>query len=120
MLYEKITSKIIQSAYKVYHTLGNGYLEVLYERAMLIECKKRNLSTKNQEKVNVFYENYLIGEYFVDLLVENKIIIELKAVHQINKMHCAQLIHYLSATNFNLGLLINFGADELFVKRIKL
>ena len=87
---------IIQAVYKVYHTLGNGYLEVIYERAMMIECQKRDLFIKNQQKVNVYYENLLIGEHFVDLLVNNVIIVELKAVQSIHKNHHAQLLHYSS------------------------
>ena len=84
----------------------------------MIECKKRNLLIKNQQEINVFYENSLIGTHFVDLLVNNEIIVELKAVQSIHKNHHAQLLHYLKATNYRVGLLINFGAEELYIKRM--
>ena len=79
---------------------------------------KHGLDTKNQQKIDVFYENQLVGQYYADLLIEHKIIVELKAIHQINKFHHAQLLHYLKSTNYRIGLLINFCSEALYVKRM--
>ena len=85
---------------------------------MVLECKKSSLLVENQVKINVFYENYNVGIFYADLVVDKKIIIELKAVSKLNKIHSVQLLNYLSATRFRLGLLINFGSERLEVKRI--
>ena len=118
MLYQNISSKIIQAAHKVYNKMGNGFLEVIYEHCMMIECEKHHLLVKNQHKIDVFYEKIKVGVYFADLFIENKIIVEIKAVKQISNIHHAQLLHYLTATGYRLGLLINYGSDSLYVKRI--
>ena len=131
MLYEKTSSQIIQAAaarkqfrqklwkgYKVHNTLGFGFLEGVYEKSMMIECKKRNLSVQNQVNIDVFYENLNVGHYLADIIVDKKIILELKAVAQINSFYHAQLLHYLKSTKYKLGILLNFGSDKLYVKRI--
>ena len=85
---------------------------------MMIECKKRNLSVQNQVNIDVFYENLNVGHYLADIIVDKKIILELKAVAQINSFYHAQLLHYLKSTKYKLGILLNFGSDKLYVKRI--
>jgi GxxExxY protein len=105
-----ITEKIIGSAYKVHNSLGPGFLEKVYENALAMEIRDgENLSVKTQHPVSVFYRGKSVGEYFVDLLVEDSVLVEIKAVLQIHKEHEAQLVHYLTATKLDHGLLINFG-----------
>jgi len=108
-LHQEMTSKIISCFYKVYNTLGFGFLEKVYENAMLIELNGIELLTERQRPISVFYNEKLIGEYFADLIVENKVIIELKAVETLIEEHELQLINYLKATDIEVGLLLNFG-----------
>ena len=118
MLHQNITSQVIQAAHKVFHTLGPGFLENCYLNGLLYECQKRSLNVKKQQKLNVFYEEQIVGEYFADLIIEGCVIAELKAVKQINNIHKAQLFNYLRATNIKVGLLLNFASETLYVKRI--
>ena len=118
MKYEKITEKIIKAFYNVYNSLGYGFLEKVYENALLIELRKLGLKCKRQVPIKVFYENQIIGEYIADILVENKIIIELKAIKQLTKQDEAQLLNYLSSTEIEVGLLFNFGEKPEFKRKI--
>jgi GxxExxY protein len=105
-----ITEKIIGCAYKVHNSLGSGFLEKVYEIALAMELRDgENLTVLTQHPISVFYRNQPIGEYFADLLVEESVLVEIKAVLQIHKEHEAQLVHYLTATKLDHGLLINFG-----------
>ena len=113
-----ITEKIIGAAYKVARTLGYGFLEKVYENAMVLELRKAGLMVKNQFPISVFYEGKVIGEYFADLFVESSVIVELKTVSEIAPIHKAQLLNYLRATKIKTGLLINFGASKVEVKRL--
>jgi len=115
-MYNEITEKIIGAAYKVYNTLGAGFLEKVYENALAIELQKQDLRVVQQHPVKVYYEDVIIGEYYADLLIEDKVIIELKAINKLSRIHETQLINYLKATEKNIGLLINFG-DEIEIKR---
>ncbi len=108
-LYKELTSEIIKRFYTVYNFLGYGFLEKVYEKALKYELEKAGLNVERQKPINVFYENELVGEYFADLLVENKVIIELKAAEGICEEHENQLINYLKATDIEVGLLLNFG-----------
>jgi len=108
-LHKELTSKIISCFYKVYNTLGFGFLEKVYENAMLIELNEVGLLTERQKPISVFYNEKLVGEYFADLIVENKVIIELKAAETLIEEHELQLINYLKATDIEVGLLLNFG-----------
>ena len=108
-LHQDLTSKIISCFYKVYNTLGFGFLEKVYENAMLIELKSNGLFTERQKPISVFYNEQLVGEYFADLIIENKVIIELKAAEALIEEHELQLINYLKATDIEVGLLLNFG-----------
>ncbi|MBN2389151.1 MAG: GxxExxY protein [Anaerolineae bacterium] len=114
---EGLTEKIIGCAFKMHNTLGPGYLEKVYENAMCIELAKQGLQVRQQQPVTVRYEGQVVGEYLVDLWVEDRIIVELKAVQALTKAHEAQVVNYLTATGTDIGLLINFGASSVGVKR---
>ena len=114
---ETLTEKIIGCAFKVHNVLGPGYLEKVYENAMYIELAKQGLQVKQQQPVIVHYDGQVVGEYLVDLWVEDRIIVELKAVQTLTKAHEAQVVNYLTATGTEIGLLINFGASSVEVKR---
>jgi GxxExxY protein len=113
---EQLTQAIIGSAFKVHNTLGVGFLEKVYENALCIELAKQALHISQQSPITVYYEGEPVGEYFADILVENKVIVELKAVRELHKEHEVQLVNYLTATGINVGLLINFG-PSVQVKR---
>ncbi|MCL4278556.1 MAG: GxxExxY protein, partial [Ignavibacteriaceae bacterium] len=102
-------SKIIQAFYKVYNTLGYGFLEKVYENAMRIELNKMGIFVEQQKNIKVYYESEMIGDYFADLLIEKLVIVELKAAENICEEHEAQLLNYLKATDVEVGLLLNFG-----------
>lgn len=112
----ELTEKIIGCAYKVYNQLGAGFLEKIYESALMIELKCIGLSAEQQYPVKVYYNEILIGEYVADIVVEGLVIIELKAVNNIVNAHEVQLVNYLKATKIEVGLLINFG-DQITIKR---
>ncbi len=107
--YKELTHKIILIFYKVYNKLGYGFLEKVYENAMKIEFRKENIPAVSQSPIKVSYDNEIIGEYYADLLVDNKVIVEIKAVKNLSDEHEAQLLNYLKATNIEVGLLLNFG-----------
>ena len=106
---DDLTQKIIGCAYKVHNTLGPGFLEKVYENALRIELEKLGLRVRQQEPINVEYEGLLVGEYYADLWVDDRVVIELKAAQTLAKEHEVQLVNYLTATGVNDGLLINFG-----------
>ena len=118
MLHEEITSDIINAFYHVYNILGYGFLEKVYENALAKELAKRGHSVKQQVPIQVFYEGEAVGEYFSDILVDDKIILELKAAEEIAKAHEAQLVNYLKATDIQVGLLLNFGPKAEFKRKI--
>ena len=118
MKHEEITDKIIQAFYKVYNTLGYGFLEKVYERAMLIELKQMGLNTESQSKILVYYYGNIIGDYCADLTIENVVICELKAAECIVEEHEFQLINYLKATTIEVGLLLNFGKKPEIRRKI--
>ena len=107
--HSELTEKIIKIFYKVYNRLGYGFLEKVYENALMIELKKENIPAVFQSPIKVFYEGSVIGEYYADILVDNKVIIEIKATKYLVKDNEAQLLNYLKATNSEVGLLLNFG-----------
>ena len=117
-LHKEITSKIIQAFYKVYNTLGYGFLEKVYENAMRIEISKSGLHVEQQKNIKVFYESEQVGDYYADLLIENLIIVELKAAETICDEHETQLLNYLKATDIEVGLLINFGKKAEIKRKI--
>jgi len=111
-----LTERIIGCAYAVHQTLGPGFLEKVYENALRIELEEAGLSVAQQNPVPVEYRGRVVGDFFADLIVERRVIIELKAVQQISKEHEVQLVNYLTATGIDDGLLINFG-PSVEVKR---
>ncbi|MGQ7855693.1 GxxExxY protein [Pedobacter sp. WC2501] len=113
-----ITEKIIGAAYTVSNILGCGFLEKVYENAMFLEIVKLNLSVLKQKPLHVFYDDQIVGEYFADLMVEEEIIVEIKAIKELNEIHQAQLMNYLVACNKRCGLLINFGKPRVEIKRM--
>ena len=117
MLYEDLSEKIIACAYKVYNTMGYGYLESVYEKCLLIEMNKSDLKFENQKPIVVRYSDQIVGNFKADILVEDKIIIELKSVSRIVKAHEVQLVNYLTATGKDVGLIINFAETEVQIKR---
>lgn len=116
--YQDITQKIIGAAMKVHATLGNGFQEVIYQRALEIEFKYSDLNFLREFSMKLFYRNEEIGERRVDFLVDGKIMIELKAITQLENVHLAQAKNYLEAYNVEVGLLLNFGSASLEVKRL--
>ncbi|MEA3450862.1 MAG: GxxExxY protein [Bacteroidota bacterium] len=113
-----ITGKIIGCAMKVHNTLGNGFQEVIYQRALAIEFEKAGLSFQREMEMPIIYDNQQIGTRRVDFFVEEKIMVELKALVQLEKVHLAQALNYLEAYRIEIGLLINFGATSLQFKRL--
>jgi GxxExxY protein len=118
MLHEEITSPIIKAFYKVNNTLGFGFLEKVYENAMRIELTRMGLKVEQQKNIRVNYEGMEIGDYYADLLVNDCVIIELKAAESLCEEHEAQLINYLKATSIEVGLLMNFGKKAEFKRKI--
>ena len=116
--HKDITDIILRVFFKeVYHNLGYGFLEKIYENAMLYELQRAGLMVEQQRKIDVFYDGVVMSEYFADLVVEDKIIIELKATSRLLPQHEAQLLNYLRATHFEVGLLLNFGPNPSFVRK---
>jgi GxxExxY protein len=113
---DDVTEKIIGCAYTVHNKLGPGFIEKVYENALRIELEKLGLSVKQQEPINVTYDGQVVGEYYADLWVNDRVVIELKAAQMLVKQHEVQLVNYLTATNIDCGLLLNFG-PSVQVKR---
>ena len=110
---EKLAKQFIDAAIEVHRELGPGYDEVLYENALAVELELRGIPFNRQKTIQVFYKGVSIGEGRLDLLLDNELVIELKAVDELNQKHLAQVISYLKATELPLGLLVNFHADLL-------
>jgi len=109
MKHEEITNLIIKAFYKVYNTLGYGFLEKVYENAMRIELLEMGLFVEQQKRINVYYLSQMVGDYYADLEINELVIVELKAHEAIIEEHENQLINYLKATEIEVGLLLNFG-----------
>ncbi|HSN61875.1 MAG TPA: GxxExxY protein [Ferruginibacter sp.] len=117
-LYSDITEAIIKCYYKVYNKLGYGFLEKVYERAMLIELGKEGFICLQQCPVDVYYETEKVGYYLADIIVNGKIIVEIKAAEILSQAHETQLTNYLKATEIEVGLLLNFGKKPAFKRRV--
>ena len=117
-LHQELSSEIIKCFYKVYNTLGFGFLEKVYQNALELELRNAGLLVQKQMPIKVYYENQIVGEYFADLVVEDKIILELKASESLCEEHEFQLINYLKATEIELGLLLNFGKEPELRRKI--
>jgi GxxExxY protein len=117
MEHDEITRQIIGCAYRVYNTMGHGFLESVYENCMLVELRKLGLHVENQRPIKVYYDGHVVGNFEADLFVENMVIVELKAVGVILRIHEVQLVNYLKATGIDVGLLLNFGDQRVEVRR---
>jgi len=116
--YSEITGLILKAFFKVYNALGYGFLEKVYENAMLIELRKLGLECSNQLPVEVYYENQIVGDYKADILVEELVIVELKAIETLATIHETILVNYLKATELEVGLLLNFGPKPQYKRRV--
>ena len=114
----ELTGKIIGSAMEVHKVLGNGFQEVIYQRALAVEMTNQGLDYSREHEMDIFYKGSKVGERRVDFFVEGKIMVELKAIIQLEDVHLAQAMNYLEAYNLEIGLLINFGANSLQFKRL--
>ena len=110
--------EVVQAFYRIYNSLGHGFLEKIYENALALELRNAGLVVQQQAPIDVYYRGEVMGKYFADLLVENSIIIEIKAVEHLILEHEAQLLHYLRATNIDLGFLVNFGPKPQIKRKI--
>ncbi len=115
--HEEITKAVIGCAFEVINELGAGFLESVYEKALLLALKQKGISATAQHPVEVMFRNENVGNFYADIFVEEKVIVELKAVKAIAQEHQAQIINYLNATGIEVGLLINFGNPRLEYKR---
>lgn len=116
--HQELTKALIGVYYDVYKELGYGFLEKVYQNSMIIELKSRGFEVESKKELNVFFKNEIVGEYFPDLIVNNSVIIELKCVEYFVESHECQLLNYLKATNCEVGLLLNFGKDPQFIRKI--
>ena len=107
--YKELTESIIRIFYKVYNKLGYGFLEKVYENAMMLELKRENITSVSQHPIRVLYDGEILGEYHADILVNGKVIVEIKASRALVEENEAQLLNYLKATDIEVGLLLNFG-----------
>jgi GxxExxY protein len=117
MQHDDITHRIIGCAYRVYRQLAFGFLESVYKKAMVIELNKNGLKSEMEKPLDVFYDGQVVGEYFIDLFIEDKIVVELKAIEKLVKQHEVQLVNYLNGMKQEIGLLINFGPLGVETKR---
>lgn len=117
LLHKTITEDILKVYYDIYNELGCGFLEKVYQNSMYFELKSKGYKVEAQRPIKVYFKNQLVGEYYADLLIEDKVIVELKACELLMNAHVAQLMNYLKATEIEVGLLLNFGEEAEF-KRI--
>lgn len=117
-MHKELTEKIIKIFYRVYNKLGYGFLEKVYENAMMIELAKEGIPAVAQSPIKVTYEGKIIGEYYADILFEDKVIVEIKAARNLVLDHEAQLLNYLKATNIEVGLLLNFGPKPEIKRKV--
>ena len=118
MKYSDMTEQILKAFYKVYNTLGYGFLEKVYENALFIELCSLGFIAKKQSEIAVFYAGKRVGEYYADLIVNDVIIVEVKAIECLLPEHEAQLLNYLKATNIEVGLLLNFGRKPEIKRKV--
>lgn len=116
--HQELTKSIIGIYYNVYNELGYGFLEKVYQNAIIIELKSRGYTIENQKKISVLYKNKIVGDYIPDIIINNSVIIELKCVEYLVESHERQLLNYLKATECEVGLLLNFGKDPQFIRKI--
>ena len=115
---DDITYEIRGAVFEVNKILGSGFLEKVYENALMVELKNRGLKAESQVPLKVTYKDEIVGDYFADIVVENQVLIELKVVENLQKIHEAQLLHYLKVTGIQVGFLINFKSSTVEIKRL--
>jgi GxxExxY protein len=120
VIYKDLSYKVVGSAMKVHGELGCGFLEKVYENALMLMFKKEKIKAEQQVPIDVTFHEQVVGEYYADILVEDKIILEIKAVDQILGAHVSQVIHYLKATGIKLGMIMNSGNSDFQYKRVVL
>jgi GxxExxY protein len=118
LLYKDLSFELVGAAFEVHRGLGPGYLEAVYHKALEYELTMRGLTYESRKCLRVVYKGLLVGEYETDLSVDDKVVLELKAVSAINAAHIAQVHHYLTGTGYRLGIILNFGAESLGMKRV--
>jgi GxxExxY protein len=116
--YKELTEKIIKIFYKVYNKLGYGFLEKVYENAMIIEFGKEGIPAVAQSSIKVSYEDEVIGEYYADILADDRVIVEIKATRTLASEHEAQLLNYLKATDIEVGILLNYGPKPEIKRKV--
>lgn len=116
--HQELTKSIIGIYYNVYNELGFGFLEKVYHKALLIELKKNGYKIDSEKKVKVYYKNEVVGEYIPDIIIDDVVIVELKCVEYLTDIHENQLLNYLKATDCEVGLILNFGKDPQFIRKI--
>lgn len=118
LLHKRITDAVLKIYFDVYNQLGSGFLEKVYQNAMYFELKDKGFKVEAQKQIKVYFREQLVGEYFADLIVEDKVIVELKATELLMNAHVAQTLNYLKATEIEVGLLLNFGDEPEFKRMI--
>jgi GxxExxY protein len=118
LLHEELTGRVLEACFEVSNELGAGFLESVYEKALLVALRQKRIEAKAQVPMNVDFRGQVVGEFSADIVVEDKVVLELKAVKALTPEHQAQLINYLNATGMEVGLLINFGRPKLECKRL--
>ena len=118
LLHKSITDGILKAYYNVYNELGFGFLEKVYQNAMYLELKSLGYKVEAQKQIKVYFKNQLVGEYYADLLIDDMVIVELKAIELLMNVHTAQIMNYLKATSIEVGMLLNFGEEPEFKRLI--
>ena len=118
LLHKELTGTILKIFYEVFNELGYGFLERVYQNAMYYELKANGYKVEAQKRITVHYKDVIVGEYFADLVVDDCVILELKAVESLTKEHHNQILNYLKATECEIGLVLNFGKDPQFIRKI--
>ena len=118
IIYKDLSYKITGLAMKVHSKLGYGFLEKVYENAMMVLLRREGIHAKQQAPITVYFDGEVVGDYYADILVEDKIILELKAIEKITDVHRAQTLNYLKATGLQLAILLNFGKERLKYERL--
>ena len=117
MIHEELTSKILEACFEVSNELGVGFLESVYEKALLVALRQKGFEVESQVSLKVTFRGFTVGDFFADIVVGGKILIELKAVDSLSKQHYAQVLNYLKATGIEVGLIVNFGNPRLEYRR---
>ncbi len=118
IVYKELSFRIMKAVMEVHNTLGAGFLEKVYENAIMIKLKKYGLKAVQQQPIKVHFEGEVVGDYFADILVEDKVILEIKCIEKITDVQRAQVINYLKATDLKLGIIVNFSKPKLEYERI--